>query len=109
MIKKFKKIIEHWKLMISLHPKTRAVMRLWALAQIIITVDTDDIAGEKRARAFRKFNHLWLKTSQEVRDLFMSSFPRLFQRVADYRFFKAHPEWAMKLAINEEKKGGEQQ
>lgn len=108
MIKKLKEIFEHWKLMISLHPTTRAVMRLWALAQIIITIDTSDIAGEKRNRAFRRFNRLWLKTSQEVRDLFETSFPRLFQRVADYRFFKAHPEWAMKLAINEEKKGGEQ-
>lgn len=109
MIKKLKEIFEHFKLMISLHPTTRAVMRLWALAQIIITVNPDDIAGEKRNRAFRRFNRLWLKTSQEVRDLFASSFPTLYKRVADYRFFKAHPEWAMKLAINEEKKGGEQQ
>ena len=46
---------------------------------------------------FKKFNELWLSTTQSVRDEFIRSYPDLFDEINDFRFKEQHPAYAIAL------------
>lgn len=61
------------------------------------------VLGEEADNSFvslKRFERIWFKTSQQVRDLFEHSQPEKLNAIYRMRFRKAHPKWALILGAN---------